>query len=590
MNFTISPDGKTIAYVTNTDGFPNIWTISINGGWAKQITIGKNVIRSLKFSPNGKKILFDSDINGDEQFQLYMIDADGGEAKCLTPQHSKGEVYFVKFNKKGDKIYYCTNSKDNRFFESFSLELNTMNETLLYTSEAIHVEQMLDVSNDEKKILLLQYFSNSDQDIILYDLESKQKTNITEHGEIPMKNIGGEFNKKADTVYFISDYEREFLGLAYYKIKSQEIGWHKLAKWDINGFTFSKNEKYLAYSINENGATKIKIYNTKKDKTKTLKLPKGNVVTYHFSPDESKIVLLCDTPQNPNDIFVYDIKKDKMKQITFSMIGGIKKKHFVVPKQIQYKSFDELEINAMLYIPSWMKKDGTNPAMVWPHGGPEHQEKVLFNKYLQILCNRGYIVIAPNFRGSTGYGKTFQQMIYKDWGGAEYKDVLKAYDYLLDSGYVDKKRIAVIGGSFGGFMTLTCVTQSPELWRCAVDIFGPSNLISFLDTVPEYWKPGTITLVGDAVKDKDFLISRSPITHVDKIQCPLCIIQGANDPRVVKAESDQIAERLRAAGKEVEYKVYEDEGHGFSKVNNAIDVWERISSFLDKHMQKSSIN
>src|SRR4030095_508900 len=186
---------------------------------------------------------------------------------------------------------------------------------------------------------------------------------------------------------------------------------------------------------------------------------------------------------------------------------------------------------------------------VWPHGGPEWQEKNLFNKFFQLLVNRGYAVIAPNFRGSTGYGKSFQNKIYKDWGGNEFKDVLGAYDYLVSSGYADRSNIAVVGGSFGGFMTLTCVTKAPDLWKCAVDIFGPSNLHTFQQSIPAHWKPGVVELVGDPVKDSELLKETSPINFVDNIKCPIFIVQGKNDPRVVQHESDQIVERLKAQNK-----------------------------------------
>jgi dipeptidyl aminopeptidase/acylaminoacyl peptidase len=252
---------------------------------------------------------------------------------------------------------------------------------------------------------------------------------------------------------------------------------------------------------------------------------------------------------------------------------------------VKYKSFDGLEISALLYQPKGLIKNGSNPAIVWPHGGPEWQEKNLFNKYFQILANRGYTVIVPNFRGSTGYGKSFQQMIYKDWGGAEFRDVVASREYLLSLGYADKDNIAVVGGSFGGFMTLTCITKAPELWKCAVDIFGPSNLLTFLNSVPEHWKPGTYELVGHPEHDKQMLTERSPINYVNEIKCPLFVIQGFYDPRVVKFESDQMVEKLKEQNKEVEYFVFEDEGHGFQKVSNQIKAWEMITVFLDKYMK-----
>lgn len=582
--FTISPNGKTIAYITNTDGLPNIWTIPIDGGWASQITLQENAVTGISYSPKKNEILFRSDNQGDENHQLYLVGDKGGEFEYITSSHIGAQVEGFSWNSKGDKLLFSSNKRDRRFFDTYVYDFKTKTEDCIYQCDDIYPFVAEGMSKNERYILYVKFYNNSNQDIFLYDTTDKKMVNITEH-KGSMKNALASFNKKGDTVYFLSNYEREFDALAYYKIKSGEIGWEILEKWDITNYTFSASGKYLLYSVNENGTTKLKLRNEKTGKAAVLKLPKGNCIHYNFTPDEKKIVLIFDSPQNPNDIYVYDIKKGSLKQITFSMIGGIPKNDFTVPQELKYKSFDGLEIFAYLYIPKGAKKDGTNPAVLWPHGGPEWQEKNLFNKYFQILANRGYVVIVPNFRGSTGYGKTFQAKIYKDWGGAEFKDVLGAYDQLVSSGYVDKNNIAVVGGSFGGFMTLTCITQKPDLWKCAVDVFGPSSLITFMNSIPEHWKPGASQLVGDPVADRDFLMERSPINYVDNIKCPLFIVQGANDPRVNQAESDQIAEKLRSNGKEVEYLVLEDEGHGFSKVSNQIIVWERIANFLDAHMK-----
>jgi dipeptidyl aminopeptidase/acylaminoacyl peptidase len=267
------------------------------------------------------------------------------------------------------------------------------------------------------------------------------------------------------------------------------------------------------------------------------------------------------------------------------LVGGITKESFTKPIDVFYNSFDGLKIHALFYVPKGLKKNRKNPAIVWPHGGPEWQEMHNFNKYLQVITNAGYIVIAPNFRGSFGYGKKFQKMIYKDWGGAEFRDVLGSIEYFKKSGYVDNKKIGIVGGSFGGFMTLTCITKAPSIWKCAVDIFGPSNLFTFLNSIPEHWKKGTDRLVGDPVKDKALLKERSPINFVEKIKCPLLVIQGRHDIRVVEAESAQIVKKLKSMNKPVEYILLEDEGHGFSKVSNQISVFKEKIKFLDKHLK-----
>ena len=586
LGFSISPNGKKIAYISNTDGMPNIWTIPIEGGWASQVSLAKDAVKTLNYSPKGNVIYFQSDYNGNENLQIYSISDEGGEIKLLTPDHTNAQVFLTTFNKKGDKFLFVSNKRDPKYFDSYSYDLKKEKEECIWTSDSINAEMASDWNSDGNLLLIERYYNNANQDVLLVNRMTGEIKNITKH-EGSSKNRSSIFNKKGSRIYFISDHQREFTALACYDLKTGAFSWEAEEKWDITSFKFSGSEKFLIYTVNENGSTKLRKKNLKSGKTKSLKIPSGNVYDFDITPDDKKVLFLYDGPQNPNDIFVYDIKSEKSKQITFSMIGGIPKQDFVKPSLVKYKSFDGLEISAWLYVPKWMKKDRSNPAIVWPHGGPEWQEKNLFNKYIQILTNAGYALIAPNFRGSTGYGKTFQKKIYGDWGGAEFKDVLGAFEYIAESGYTDKGNIAVMGGSFGGFMTLTCVTKAPELWKCAVDIFGPSNMMTFMNSIPEHWKPATYELIGDPVADKEMLMDRSPINHVDKIKCPLFIIQGKNDPRVVQAESDQIVDKLRSQNKVVEYLVFEDEGHGFMKVSNQIKAWEMIMAFLEKYMKQS---
>jgi dipeptidyl aminopeptidase/acylaminoacyl peptidase len=582
-NFSLSPDSKTIAYITNTNGLPNIWTIPLSGGWASQITLEENAVKELYYSPVRNEIIFLCDKMGNEAKQLFLISDKGGEVKYLTEQFKDSEVHFTMWNKKGDKILFCTNKRDSRFFDTYIYDFKKDSVELVFQSESLFAEFPSYWSSDEKLIAFNRHYNNSSFALMLFDRNKNTMTEILKDDE-PVKNIAPYIDKKNKYIYLLSDKDSEYMGIMRYEIKTGKISWFAKENWDIEGFDFSNKEKLFLYTVNESGSTVLKLMNLITGKTKKLNTPLGNISHAVFTKDEKKIVLLSDTPNNPSDIYVYDIAKANLKQITFSMIGGIPSADFTVPKQIKYKSFDGLKIYANLYIPRWMKKNGSNPAVVLPHGGPEWQDRLNFNKFAQILNNSGFIVITPNFRGSTGYGKSFQIKIYKDWGGAEFKDVLGAYDYLVSSGYADKNKIAVIGGSFGGFMTLTCVTKAPDLWKCAVDIFGPSNLFTFLNSVPEYWKPGAYALVGHPENDKELLSERSPIYFVDNIKCPMLIIQGKNDPRVVVAESDQIVDKLRARNKQVDYLVLEDEGHGFSKVSNQIKVWKLITGFLERHL------
>jgi dipeptidyl aminopeptidase/acylaminoacyl peptidase len=267
------------------------------------------------------------------------------------------------------------------------------------------------------------------------------------------------------------------------------------------------------------------------------------------------------------------------------MLGGIPEDVFIEPELIHYPTHDGREIPAWLYRPAGA---GPFPVVLSIHGGPEAQERPLYNYngLYQYLLSRGIGVLAPNVRGSTGYGISYQKLIHRDWGGDELKDFEWAHKYLQGLDWVKRNKIGLFGGSFGGFATLSCVSRLPDLWAAAVDLVGPANLVTFAKAVPPTWRAFMAKWVGDPEAEVDFLMSRSPITYVDQIRTPLFVIQGANDPRVVKAESDQIVERLRSRGVDVRYDVYEDEGHGFTKRSNSLKAMGDAAAFLVEHLNR----
>lgn len=586
FGFTLSPDSKKIFYISNTTGLPQIWSVSIKGGWTDQLTTWKEPVRAVYHNPKSPDIIFLSDVNGNENLQIYTISEKGGNVVCHTEGFEDSQCVFHSFNKKGSKFIFSTNKRLKYNFDSYIKDLKTGKNILVKEFDDHYPTYAESWSENERYITFIRMYGNIDSDIMIYDTDEKTLTNITEHksGE-KISNGYTVFDKNNKGFYFISDEGREFKGVKYYDIKNKKSKWIIKEKWDIVGFKFSNEQKHLLWTTNENGSFVPKMMNMKTGKNRKLKFQKGIFSTASFTKDNKEIVYIHNNPQNPGDIFVYDITRRQHRQITNSFVGGISEKDFIKPKDIFYKSFDGLRIHSLLYIPKGVKKNGKNPAVVWPHGGPEYQEIHNFSRYIQVMVNAGYIVIAPNFRGSSGYGKSFQKLIYRDWGGNELKDVLGSVEYLKKSGYVDSEKIAVVGGSFGGFMCLTCITKAPEIWKCAVDIFGPSDLFTFINSVPEFWRMGIDELVGKADKDKDLLYERSPINFVDRIKCPLLVVQGKNDPRVVEAESEQIVNKLKSQGKPVEYILLEDEGHGFNKVSNQIKVFEAKMNFLDKYLR-----
>jgi dipeptidyl aminopeptidase/acylaminoacyl peptidase len=584
--YTLSPDNKTIYYITNTTGSPQIWCIPITGGWATQITLWNQLVRDLMHFPISNNILFLSDRDGNENHQIFMTPDKGGEVEYLSNGFEDSQTFYTDFNKKGNKLLFISNKRLKYNFDTYIKDLKSGENKLVKAFDEKVICEPSAWSPDEKHIVYSKVYSNSEHDLFLYDIDNdsfKQVTGID--GEERGVNLTAKFNNKGTGFYYLSDSNREFIGIKYYDIKKGTSKWFLKSDGSIEAYKISKDGKYMVYVVNKNATKTPHLINLKTGKKIKLRLPKGNYSHVKITSDNKKLVFILDSPLNPSDIYTYSIKTKKLKQITFSLVGGINKNAFTKPKDVYYKSFDDLEIHALLYIPKGLKKDGSNPAILWPHGGPEAQEMHNFSKYIQIYCNNGYIVIAPNFRGSTGYGKNFQKMIYRDFGGAEYLDVLKSMEVLEKSDYVDMSKVAIVGGSFGGFMVLTCITRAPDLWKCAIDIFGPSNLVTFANSVPEHWKEGVSRLVGDVKKDEKFLEERSPINYIDNIKCPLLVMQGKHDPRVVENESVQIVDKLKKNGKEVEYVLFEDEGHGFSKVTNTIKAFKTQLEFLDKYLR-----
>lgn len=584
--FSISSDDKSIFYITNTTGSPQIWRVSIDGGRADQISTWNDSVKEIFCIPKSESLIFMSDIHGNENLQLYYQKLDGSDPVHITSGFEDSQCFLHAFSKKGTEILFSSNKRLKYNFDAYIHDLKSGKNRIVYEFQDYYPTQPYSWSGDKRYFTFLKFYGNINSDILLYDSKNNTIENITEHDiKKNVFNAMTEFDKESRGFYYISDEERENKGLKYYDIKKRKSEWIIKDKWDITSFDLSHEVNSLVYTVNVNGNNSPRFFNLKKNEIKKLKIQKGNFYDLKFTHDGKKIVFICESPLNPPDIFSYDLKKEKSIQITNSFVGGVSKKGLTVPKDIFYESFDGLKIHALLYIPKGAKKDGTNPAIVWPHGGPESQEIHNYRRPIQVLVNAGYIVIAPNFRGSTGYGKSFQKMIYKDWGGSEFKDVLESVEYLKKTGYVDSKKIAVVGGSFGGFMVMTCITKAPDLWKCAVDVFGPANLFSFMKSVPEHWKMGIEELVGSPERDKDLLFERSPINFVDNIMCPLLVIQGKHDPRVVESESVQIVSKLKEKNKPVEYLLLEDEGHGFSKVSNEIKVFELIIEFLEKHLK-----
>jgi dipeptidyl aminopeptidase/acylaminoacyl peptidase len=584
-NIAFSPDGKEVAYITDISGQFNIWRQPAQGGYPIQVTLFEaNAVRSLAWSPDGETLVFVADRDGNEKHQLYSIPRVGGWPSAHT---SRPDVQYLlasrPFSPDGRLVAYAGNERHPSDVDVFVRDMETGVVRSLIAATGYFIP--VDWSPNGKFLTVVNLRGMADTDIYLLDVATAKRILITKH---KAQEVSWPVGWKRDSsgFYFLSHQGEEFVGLYVYNRRTEGISpVLRIDDWDLEQAAVSPDGHLLAWSVNENGESRLFIREVAgKQPLKTPIIPRGVIETMTFSPDSNLLIFRLSQPTWPPEMFVLNVKARRLSQITFGMIGGVHREDLVAPDAVSYPTWDGRHIPALLYKPKGLLPGQRVPALVSVHGGPHAQERPTYNPLYQYLLNRGIGILAPNIRGSAGYGRTYQCLIHRDWGGGELRDIEHAALYLRSLPWVDGSRLGIYGESFGGFATLSAVTRLPQYWAAAVDIMGPSNLVTFAKAVPPTWRRFMTQWVGDPDKDRDRLIERSPIMHVDSIRAPLLVIQGANDPRVAKTESDQIVERLRAKGIAVEYLVFDDEGHGFTRRVNQFKALKATAEFFERHL------
>lgn len=615
---TLSPDGKRLAYLTNVTGTAQIWMIDLPGGAPKQITNYEDNVGFVRWSPAGNGLVFGKARGGDENTQFFRMANDGSGIKELT-NDPKIRHNFGDWAEDGKKIYYASNKRDRNFFDVYSLEVDTGKEELLYQQDG---NNGFAAANDSGSKIIISRDGielSLDNDLYLVDLRTKKETLLTPH-EGAAEFGGVHFT--ADGIIYAHNDNREFYSLANMRLKNaaDKNDWsdaNRVVKildetsWDISSIEMQTYASHIAYTINREGFSDLYIRKTETGgkplittidaKAEKVQLPaQGIVGGLTFSHDESKLAFTFSSAKYNTDIWLYDLKTKQLTQVTKSDRAGIPQESFVAPELIKYKTFDGREIPAWYYKPEkivgklntqagtfsiGVRPRANIPVIVSVHGGPEGQERPGFSGLYQYYLSRGYAILATNVRGSTGYGKTFTHLDDVKNREDSVKDLAYAVEWLKTSGGADPKRIAVMGGSYGGYMTLAAITLYPDLWAAAVDTVGIANWESFLKNTSGYRRRQREVEYGRLDKDIDFLRAISPLAKVDRIKCPLFVIQGKNDPRVPYTEAEQIVKAVRDRGGIVEYKLYDDEGHGIAKLKNRLDLYPLVADFLDKYMK-----
>ena len=579
-----STDGEKIIYSSNQSGIFNIYEANIQTGKTNQLTISnKESFFVRAYVPNSNDFIYTADNGGNEINHLFLKKGDDTVID-LTPNENEKSVFY-KWSNDNQFLYYLSNKRDARFFDLYKMKIGKWIPEIVYKNKDNF--SLTDISNDERYLLLSKSITTSENKLFIFD--------VIENDRIEISNLPGSFSSSGfsndnKSFYYITDINNEFSYLNEYDIESNESSVVYKTEWDVMYSYLSKYEKYRIIGVNEDGKNSVKVIEV--DSNLPIKLPSFNnadITSVSFSESEQKIRLSVGSSKMPNNLFVYDIEDETLKKITNSLNPEIDSNSLVNAKIIRYKSFDGLEIPAIYYKPLNASKNNKVPALIWVHGGPGGQSRIGFNPLIQYLTNNGYTILAVNNRGSSGYGKSFYKMDDRNHGEKDLKDCVWGKKWLQKQEYIDENKIGIIGGSYGGYMTMAAMTFTPNEFKVGVNIFGVTNWIRTLKSIPIFWEASRKALydeLGDPFTiDSVRLKKISPLFHADEVKNPVLVLQGANDPRVLQIESDEIVEELNKNNIPVEYLVFDDEGHGFRKKENQIEGYRKIKNFLDLYLK-----
>ncbi|MHC5020002.1 MAG: S9 family peptidase [Planctomycetota bacterium] len=576
VSLTCSADGGEVAYVSDISGQWNVWRTGLAAGATpvQRTFFEEEVCRTIAWSPVRDAMIVAADVHGDENHALYLCEGSDGWPVALTDDPAaKHHISARAWSPDGTRIAFSANDREP---QDFDVCVRDMADGRYYF--------VLRWTPDGSALLLADPSSNDDVRLRLVEVASGEVRDLTPWDGKFVADVQG-VSSADGRVLLATNRDREFLGLAWLDIDSLELDWIETPDHDIDAAALSQDGTRLAFCLNVDGASRLHVRDVAGGREYPVPdLPVGLVEDLQFTPDGNALVFRANASVRPNAPYLLDLEAGSVRRLEADLLGAIVPDDLVAPETVRIESFDGRPVQAWLYRPPGASADAPVPAVLSIHGGPEAQERPYYYPLYQYLLHRGIAVLAPNIRGSTGFGASWQRLIHRDWGGDDLRDMAACAQFLKNADWIDGERLAVYGGSYGGFASLSCMSRLPEYWAAGVSIVGPSNLVTFVKSVPPAWQRFMKQWVGDPEEDHDMLMRRSPITYVDRVKAPLLVLQGAQDPRVVKAESDQMVERLEKRGVPVEYHVFNDEGHGFTKKRNQVKAWKLVADFLGRHL------
>lgn len=570
----------------NSTGITNVYELSVADTTMKQLTFSTvDSYFPISYLPGTTSFLYVADQGGNENSHLYLMKQGDTSSRDLTPWPNSANSFAGWTNdKKG--IYILSNKRNPQFFDVWKLDTASWTPVLLYQND--DGMEFSGISASERYISLSKSITTDKNELYLFDRSTQEKRKISNDNEATWNASG--FEKNDSIFYYTTNDASNFSYLVKYHIGSMKAEKFYEDKWDVEGMGLSENEKYHTIFVNEDGKNKVLLFDHATNQPVAFpEIKDGDVLGVDISPSEKNLLLTIGSSTSPQNLYVYNLETKSLKRLTSTLNKAIDEADLVQAEVVRFKSFDGLDIPAIYYKPLQASKDNKVGALVWVHGGPGGQSRVGFSNSIQYLVNHGYAVLAVNNRGSSGYGKEFFKLDNKDHGNADLKDCIWGKKWLASQDYIDTNAIAIYGGSYGGCMVLNALCKYPDEFNAGVDLFGVANWLRTLRSIPPYWEAFRKALyeeMGDpTTADSVHLKEASGLFNYQKINKPLIVLQGANDVRVLKVESDEIVEGVKKNGVPVEYVVFPDEGHGFVKKENQITATKRTLEFLDKYLK-----
>ncbi len=569
----------SIYFISDHTGVPQLFRSATT--WPQQLTFAQNRVMSFQCSPVDSRVLYGHDVGGNENQQIYLLDPDTGEEHNLTIGYEHAMHLNFKWTPDGVQIVFAANRRDKGLFDLFTQKIGSK-PVLLWEQIDPGFLYIYDISPDGRYALINQTISSDQTNFYEVDLQSGVPKRLSDD-KTPAVYLAAKYSPNDDSIYLVTDQGSNYQHIIKHSRSTGEETIHTEIEWDIEQIALSV--KGLTYVANVDGVSHLYRDN------KQLVVPEGVISDLTNDLESGRIAFTLTTPTQPHNACTFEAESDVLLFISQSSHGGIPTERFIQPERIYYPTFDMDEAGRPRQVPALLYRPQTNsdqpaPVIVYVHGGPASQFRPEFYGWMQYLIHNGYAILAPNVRGSTGYGRTYMQMDDVEKRMDSVADLAHAAHWLKAQPEFDGDQIVVYGRSYGGFMVLSAMTTYPELWVAGIEFVGISNWVTFLENTSDYRRPHREAEYGRLEHDRKFLQAISPLNHIKKIKVPLLVFHGANDPRVPLSEAEQLVKALTDLGVPVEFKIFADEGHQFVKLKTHLEVYPMILDFLNRYVNQ----